>query len=773
MRTSPVNAGTSSAQGASYRFNVRAEPISPYELISDGSETVSGQNGNKLPFFPAQTLNGEAGQCTTSLVGESSAIKATRHIISRAASTDYSVFITGETGTGKELVAHDIHENSSRKNKPFIAINCAALPEETIESILFGHKKGAFTDAYLTTKGLFEEADGGTIFLDEVGELSLKLQSKLNRVLENGEVEKVGGSTTKVNVRVIAATNCKIEEKLKEGKFREDLYYRLNVIPIQLTPLRERPEDIEPIAEHFLLKNSTFVPDKLVTGFTQEAMLKLKGYKFPGNVRELENIIRRAIVFAKGGVIEDEDIVFITSEASRKAQEHIDDISISNAHVLILGETGTGKELKAKEIHKKSGRNDGPFVVVNCSTLRKDLAESQLFGHVKGAFTGAFSNHTGYFENANGGTLFLDEVQDLDYNIQTKLLRAIQQKEITPMGSNKSIRVNVRIIATSNKSLEEAVKKGAFRDDLYYRLSVIPIGLLPLRERRHEIPELALGFLSQANQTNRKKVAGISVPAIEKLASYDWPGNVRELKTTIERAFVFTDDGKLIEPESISFLFSTSEDRSKQKSALHPFLQRHLDIFLTYISSASQINEDDAKFLLLKYRIAKNLISSMSCDLTTSSLAKEYGSSRSSLDNLCQRYGYQPASKLISELKQELTRHKGNGHSDNNTLITASNEKSSLHPFLQKYLNMFIGYANSSSPINSNYARLLVIKCRIARALTTPGLKNVTTSSLATDFGVERNTMMKWCKSFGYESACELTADLEYELKEYERSQLT
>jgi DNA-binding NtrC family response regulator len=216
---------------------------------------------------------------------------------------DTSVLVLGESGTGKELIAHSIHKFSTRRHRPFIVVNCGTLPTNLIESELFGHEKGAFTGAINKREGKFELADGGTIFLDEVGELPLELQVKFLRVLQEKEIEPIGGKPRKINVRVIAATNKDLEEEVAAGRFRIDLYYRLNVFPLLLPSLRERRTDIPLLAEYFLKKYSS-EEGKPVSSLSKEAISMLIDYHWPGNIRELENVIQRNIVLAKGTVIE-------------------------------------------------------------------------------------------------------------------------------------------------------------------------------------------------------------------------------------------------------------------------------------------------------------------------------------------------------------------------------------------------------------------------------------------------------------------------------------
>jgi two-component system response regulator HydG len=216
--------------------------------------------------------------------------------------------VTGASGTGKELVAKSLHFNSPRRERPFVALNCAAIPDTLLESELFGYKRGAFTDARTDRAGIFVEADGGTIFLDEIAELSPTLQAKLLRVLQEGEIRPLGAQRSqKVDVRVVAATNRNLEENLASGAFREDLFYRLNVIHIHLPALRDRADDILPLAEHFL-QQSVARAGKEVRAFHETAKKALLGYGWPGNVRELENVIERAVALVEGPLVRVEDL---------------------------------------------------------------------------------------------------------------------------------------------------------------------------------------------------------------------------------------------------------------------------------------------------------------------------------------------------------------------------------------------------------------------------------------------------------------------------------
>ncbi|MBI2712059.1 MAG: sigma-54-dependent Fis family transcriptional regulator [Bdellovibrio sp.] len=230
------------------------------------------------------------------LVGQSPSMKLIQELIRRVAPTTGSVLITGENGTGKELVAQSIHALSPRFNKPFVEVNCAAIPEELIESELFGHEKGSFTGATQLRRGKFDLANGGTLFLDEIGDMSLKTQAKILRILQEQKFERVGGAQTiSVDVRIVAATNKDLKNEIQEGNFREDLYYRLNVIPFNIPPLRERKEDISVLAAHYLKEFAT-LHGRALRDLSPEASQVLSAYSWPGNVRELKNLIERVVI---------------------------------------------------------------------------------------------------------------------------------------------------------------------------------------------------------------------------------------------------------------------------------------------------------------------------------------------------------------------------------------------------------------------------------------------------------------------------------------------
>jgi two-component system response regulator AtoC len=277
-------------------------------------------------YFEWQNLNDQVLALSTRLgerdpeevlIGNSPAMQEVYKTIGRVARSDATVLISGETGTGKELVATILHKNSGYARGPLIKVNCAALPETLLESELFGHEKGAFTGAIAQRKGRFEMANKGTIFLDEIGEMSLGTQKKLLRVLQEREFERVGGSiTVKIDTRVIAATNKNLPHEISENRFREDLYYRLNVIAIYLPPLRDRGDDIQLLVEHFLHKHRS-APGAPPARISQAAMDLLRTYHWPGNVRELENVVERAVVLSQAGVITEAQINFTGADSRR------------------------------------------------------------------------------------------------------------------------------------------------------------------------------------------------------------------------------------------------------------------------------------------------------------------------------------------------------------------------------------------------------------------------------------------------------------------------
>ena len=281
------------------------------------------------------------------LTGKSPRIVEVYKLLARAALSSSTVLVRGESGTGKELVARAIHENSSRKLKPFVAVNCGAVAEGLLESELFGHVRGAFTGAIHDKAGLFAEADHGTLFLDEVGDIPLSMQVKLLRVLQENELRPVGGSENrKMDVRLIAATHRDLDALVQQGKFREDLYYRLKVISIEIPPLRERIEDLPELVSHFLARYAS-KNRKLVSHVSEEALTQLKEYPWPGNVRELEHAIERAVAMTNSSVLFADDFELAVSPSSGEEDGSLEDLE--KLHILrVLGETQYNKS-KASE----------------------------------------------------------------------------------------------------------------------------------------------------------------------------------------------------------------------------------------------------------------------------------------------------------------------------------------------------------------------------------------------------------------------------------------
>jgi DNA-binding NtrC family response regulator len=283
-------------------FGYTTKPFQPDEVL----RTVKRALDRRSVEDANRKLRGtHANPNFKELIGDSPAMRNVFSVIRRAAAVDASVLITGESGTGKEVVARTLHHHGRRAQKPFLPINCTAIPEGLLESELFGHVRGAFTGAIATKRGLFERADGGTLFLDEIGDMGAGLQAKLLRVLQDHEVRPVGSTqAVKVDVRIIAATNRNLEVEMETGRFREDLYYRLNVIPIHLPPLRERPEDIPSLVDAFVRRHSGDRPRR----FSRDALLRLQSQPWRGNARELENVVERTIALCDADLLNAADL---------------------------------------------------------------------------------------------------------------------------------------------------------------------------------------------------------------------------------------------------------------------------------------------------------------------------------------------------------------------------------------------------------------------------------------------------------------------------------
>jgi len=344
----------------------------------------------------------------------------------------------------------------------------------------------------------------------------------------------------------------------KEGlsTFKEELFHVV-ILDLKLPGM----DGMEVLAR--IKEESPETPVIIITGYAsiESAVEAIKQGAFeyltkPFTPEELRVSIKKAIesrkIFFEGIYLREElekqtefDMVVGKSEVMKNVMDIVRRVSPTESTILITGESGTGKELIAREIHNHSLRRNAPFVVIDCGALVETLFESELFGHVKGSFTGAHVTKHGRFEVANGGTIFLDEISNISLSIQAKLLRVIQEREVTRIGSSKPIRVDVRILAATNENLADCVKEGKFREDLFYRLSVVPVHLPPLRERKEDIPLLIKHFLCKYNRRARKQIVSISRDVLKALTQYDWPGNIRELENTIERAVVLSKSNEI------------------------------------------------------------------------------------------------------------------------------------------------------------------------------------------------------------------------------------
>jgi DNA-binding NtrC family response regulator len=293
-------------------FDYLEKPITEKEKL-----LVAVRNALALRSLREENAELRRAAAPLEMVGGGPAMRKLFELVRRAAPSEGRVLVTGENGTGKELVARALHDGSRRKDAPFVKLNCAAVPAELIESELFGHERGAFTGAVAARRGKFEQADGGTLFLDEVGDMPAAMQAKVLRVLQEGEFERVGGhQTLKVDVRVVAATNKDLAAEVQAGRFREDLYYRLNVVPIHAPPLRERKEDVPELAERFLAEaceRNGRRPMRLA----REAVLALQSHEWPGNVRELRNLVERLVILCDGPEISSDDVASVLPGARR------------------------------------------------------------------------------------------------------------------------------------------------------------------------------------------------------------------------------------------------------------------------------------------------------------------------------------------------------------------------------------------------------------------------------------------------------------------------
>ncbi len=313
--------------------------------------------------------------------------------------------------------------------------------------------------------------------------------------------------------------------------------------------------------------------------------------------RELD-LLRREVEESRGF-----DQIISKNKTMLEIFKLIKKVGYTSTNILITGESGTGKELIARSVHRQGNRKDGPFVAINCAAIPSELMESEMFGHEKGAFTGAHTRTIGKFEHASGGTLFLDEISALRSDLQAKLLRVLQEREIERIGSNKPIKVDIRVISATNINLEDAVLQGKFRQDLYFRLNVVPISIPPLRERKGDIPLLAKHFLNKFNTAFNKKIPGFSAKAMDALTRYYWPGNIRELENLIERIVVLSSSDKAIELEDIplEILMDSSQDvqdLEPKKAGLITIREAFEKRIIHNVLEAAQWNQTEAAKIL-------------------------------------------------------------------------------------------------------------------------------------------------------------------------------
>jgi nitrogen regulation protein NR(I) len=336
-------------------FDFVTKPFDQVELLNvirKASQTHQERQKEPISIAPAEALAGSPASIS-SIIGTSSQMQEVFKVISKIAASPSTVLVSGESGTGKELVAFEIHRNSLRNKKPFIKINCAAIPASLIESELFGYERGAFTGAVSAKPGRFELADEGTLFLDEVAEMPLEMQVKLLRVLQEQEFERVGGlNTIKVDVRIITATNKDLDAEVKAGRFREDLFYRLNVVPIHLPPLRDRSEDVDLLVKYFLQQFNERLK-KGILSVSVEAMAALRAYSWPGNIRQLENVLERMVLMSDGNHLGVEDLP--------------DEVAASSGLLAPANTDATSEPSRFKEIVKRQTQ-----------ALERDLIEKAL-----------------------------------------------------------------------------------------------------------------------------------------------------------------------------------------------------------------------------------------------------------------------------------------------------------------------------------------------------------------------------------------------------------
>ncbi|MFN2350136.1 MAG: sigma-54-dependent transcriptional regulator, partial [Thioalkalivibrio sp.] len=348
-------------------FDYLTKPVNPDELALRVRKLLEQRSLREEVMRLRDQLAGQSQ--LAHVVAKSQAMRNILRVIERIRQRDIPVLITGETGTGKEVLATALHETSTRGEKPYITINCATLPEDLLDSELFGHMKGAFTGAVSNTRGLFQQADGGTLFLDEIGDISPRLQAKLLRVLQEGEIRPLGGEKTlTVDVRVIAATNRDLGAMVRTGEFREDLFFRLNVLPIHIPPLRDRREDIPALTEIFVIRVRS-QHDRPDLGLSPDAIRKLVGYDWPGNIRQLQNVIERSFALHPGSLLHAEQVLISTGSGAGPADDP--------EHLLPLAQVERRHIRRVLAAHNGNQMASARVLGIGRSTLRRKLEEDE------------------------------------------------------------------------------------------------------------------------------------------------------------------------------------------------------------------------------------------------------------------------------------------------------------------------------------------------------------------------------------------------------------
>lgn len=528
------------------------------------SRGQNAQNGAGAQSNSAQNVE---------LVGKSDAMQKIQATVKRYASLNQTVLITGESGVGKEVVALQLHFAGKRATFPFIEKNCGAIPETLVESELFGTVKGSFTDAG-NVPGAFRAASHGTLFLDEIGDMPLTTQVKVLRVLQEKRVTPLGATQShSVDVRVVAATNVNLDDAIRQGSFRHDLFYRLKVLQIHIPPLRDRPEDVEVLAKEFLHRLNTGEPNMPEKKITPEGYCWLRNEAEwgKGNARELDSTINQAFIHSdllELGVKElrtaYEDQLSSEPELLEPAVENQsvatpDWIRLPNKRMLrllsdffgadspsvesevrntmaqimetllITSEPGFRHDRIAKAIHDCGRRKNKPFVRVDCAAFSESEAlQRELFGE-KGI------RNKGAFNRANRGTLFVNQVGKMPMAVQQEFCQVLNTREFTPVGGTRKIKVgkNIRIIVAAEDKWDAAVKEGKIDESLANRIQHFHIDIPPLRERRDDIPRFIMAFIADFKKNEDVDDVHITDEELNWLKKQSWPYNMRQLRQVV------------------------------------------------------------------------------------------------------------------------------------------------------------------------------------------------------------------------------------------------